>query len=66
MVAGASRFEPDTKGQMAVIFEEAHPAEIAPLIVHAYGLIKREGEMTQLVLRGSPPPRYPRIRTSRT
>src|SRR5919107_5730900 len=40
------------EGQIAVIFEEARPAEIAPLIVDAYGLTKREGEITKLVLRG--------------
>jgi DNA-binding CsgD family transcriptional regulator len=40
------------EGQIAVIFEEARPAEIAPLIVDAYGLTKREGQITQLVLRG--------------
>jgi DNA-binding CsgD family transcriptional regulator len=41
-----------TEGQVAVIFEEARPSEIAPLIVDAYGLTKREGEITRLVLRG--------------
>ncbi len=41
----------DTEGQIAVIFEEARPSEIAPLIVDAYGLTKREGEITRLVLR---------------
>ena len=41
-----------TEGQIAVIFEEARPAEIAPLIVDAYGLTKREGEISQLVARG--------------
>jgi DNA-binding CsgD family transcriptional regulator len=41
-----------TEGQIAVIFEEARPSEIAPLIVDAYGLTKREGEITRLVLRG--------------
>jgi DNA-binding CsgD family transcriptional regulator len=35
-----------------VIFKEARPAEIAPLIVDAYGLTKREGEITHLVMRG--------------
>ena len=41
-----------TEGQIAIIFEEARPAEIAPLIVDAYGLTRREGEITQLALRG--------------
>jgi DNA-binding CsgD family transcriptional regulator len=41
-----------TEGQIAVIFEEARPSEIAPLIVEAYGLTKREGEITRLVVRG--------------
>jgi DNA-binding CsgD family transcriptional regulator len=40
------------EGQIAVIFEEARPSEITPLIVDAYGLTKREGEITRLVLRG--------------
>ncbi len=38
--------------QIAVILEEARPVEVAPLIVQAYGLSPREGEITQLVLRG--------------
>ena len=42
----------DIEGQIAVIFEEARPSEIAPLISDAYGLTKREGEITKLVLRG--------------
>ena len=42
----------DAEGQIAVIFEEARPSEIAPLIVDAYGQTKREGEITRLVLRG--------------
>lgn len=53
LVLHASRLRAaDTEGQIAVIFEEARPAEIAPLIVDAYGLTKREGEITRLVLRG--------------
>ena len=42
----------DAKGQIAVIFEEAQPTEIAPLIVDAYGLTNREAEITGLILRG--------------
>jgi DNA-binding NarL/FixJ family response regulator len=36
----------------AVILEAARAAEIAPLIVHAYGLTTREQEIAGLVLRG--------------
>jgi DNA-binding CsgD family transcriptional regulator len=53
LVLHASRLRTaGTGGQIAVIFEEARPSEIAPLIVDAYGLTRREGEITQLVLRG--------------
>jgi DNA-binding CsgD family transcriptional regulator len=53
LVLHASRLRAaDSEGQIAVIFEEARPSEIAPLIVDAYGLTKREGEITRLVLRG--------------
>ena len=53
LVLHASRLRAaESEGRIAVIFEEARPAEIAPLIVDAYGLTKREGEITQLVLRG--------------
>jgi DNA-binding CsgD family transcriptional regulator len=53
LVLHASRLRAaDTEGQIAVIFEEARPSEIAPLIIDAYGLTKREGEITRLVLRG--------------
>jgi DNA-binding NarL/FixJ family response regulator len=38
--------------QVSVIFEMAQPAEIAPLMMQAYALTKREGEVTQCVLRG--------------
>jgi DNA-binding CsgD family transcriptional regulator len=53
LVLHASRLRTaDSEGHIAVIFEEARPSEIAPLIVDAYGLTKREGEITRLVLRG--------------
>ena len=53
VVLHASRLQAAaTEGQIAVIFEEARPSEIAPLIADAYGLTKREGEIARLVLRG--------------
>jgi DNA-binding NarL/FixJ family response regulator len=42
----------ETERRIAVIFEEARPSEVVPLIVDAYGLTKREGKITKLVLRG--------------
>src|SRR5215217_878886 len=53
LVLHASRLRAqNTEGRIAVICEEARPSEIAPLIVDAYGLTKRECEITRLVLRG--------------
>lgn len=40
-------------GRTAVIIQPAGPAEIAPLIVDAYGLSARERQITQLVLQGA-------------
>lgn len=49
----ASRLSgPGGPGQIAVLFEAAQPAEIAPLLLRAYHLTKREGEVTRLILRG--------------
>ncbi len=39
-------------GQIAVILEPAGPAEVAPLVLQAYGLTDREAQVAQLVLRG--------------
>jgi DNA-binding CsgD family transcriptional regulator len=53
LVLYASRLRSsENQGQISVIFEPAQPAEIAPLIMQAYDLTKREGEVTQCVLRG--------------
>ncbi len=38
--------------QIAVILEPAGPAEVAPLVLQAYGLTDREAQVAQLVLRG--------------
>jgi DNA-binding CsgD family transcriptional regulator len=40
------------QAQISVIIEVGQPAEIAPAIMQAYALTKREGEVTQCVLRG--------------
>ena len=52
LVLYASRLRSAMQDQIAVIFELAQPAEIAPLIMQAYRLTKREGEITQCILRG--------------
>ena len=53
LVLHASRLGgPSASGQIAVIIEAARPAEVAPLIVQAYDLTKRESEIMQSVLRG--------------
>jgi DNA-binding CsgD family transcriptional regulator len=53
LVIHASRLSGRTApGDTAVILEPAQPAEIAPLLLHAYGLTQREAELAQLVLRG--------------
>lgn len=53
LVLYASRLKgAGNQNQISVIFELAQPAEIAPLIMQAYDLTRREGEVTQCVLRG--------------
>lgn len=39
-------------GETAIIFEPAQPAEVAPLLLEAYGLTQREAQLAHLVLRG--------------
>ena len=50
-------FEMSGLGQgrhIAVVVEPATSAELAPMILLAYGLTRREGEVAQLVLQGKP------------
>ena len=42
----------EAEEQAAVLIEPAHPEELAPLIVAAYGLTGREQEIARLILRG--------------
>lgn len=53
LLAHASLLEGQLAGRVAVILEAAHPVEIAPLIVEAYGLSPRERQVTELVLQGA-------------
>lgn len=53
LLAHASVLEGQLPGRTAVILEAARPAEIAPLIVAAYGLSQRERQITELVLQGA-------------
>jgi DNA-binding CsgD family transcriptional regulator len=53
LVVHASRLRSsEGSPHISVIFEVARPAEIAPLVMQAYQLTRREGEITQCVLRG--------------
>jgi len=53
LVAHASRLAgAEPGGQIAVILEVARPAEVAPLLLAAYGLTPRETELAALVLAG--------------
>jgi DNA-binding CsgD family transcriptional regulator len=53
LVLHASRLSgPAGNGSIAVILEPAAPAEVAPLVLQAYGLTEREAQVAQLVLQG--------------
>ena len=52
LVLHGTKLSGSSEGQTAVIIEPARRAELAPLIVHAYGLSARERDITQLVLQG--------------
>jgi DNA-binding CsgD family transcriptional regulator len=51
-VLHASRLASTELDAVAVIIEEASPAEIAPVLMLAYGLTKQEQTVTRLVCRG--------------
>jgi DNA-binding CsgD family transcriptional regulator len=42
----------DPDSSVAVLMEQAHPPELAPLIADAYGLTDRERRVTELVAQG--------------
>ena len=48
----ASCFEGDADGRVAVVLSAPPPAELTPLLMHAYGLSAREREVTLLVADG--------------
>jgi DNA-binding CsgD family transcriptional regulator len=52
LILHGSVLDDGPRARTSVIIEVARPAEIAPLIVQAYGLTGREREVTQLVLQG--------------
>jgi DNA-binding CsgD family transcriptional regulator len=53
LVLSASRLRREVnQEQITVIFEMAQPVELTPLLLQAYQLTKREGEITQCILRG--------------
>ena len=53
LVLHASRLTgPAGSGQIAVIVEPAAPADVAPLLLQAYGLTDREAQVAQHVLQG--------------
>jgi DNA-binding CsgD family transcriptional regulator len=53
LVLSAARLRSSgSQAQISVIFEIARPAEIAPLIMQAYQLTKREGQIAQCAVRG--------------
>ena len=53
LVLHASRLTGRGAAEIAVIMEPAPPAELAPLLLPAYGLTRREDDVVQMVLRGT-------------
>lgn len=52
LVVRASVLGEDADAPVAVTLEPAHPAELAPLMAHAYGLTLGECRVTELVAQG--------------
>lgn len=51
LILHGARLQPAARPQIAVIIEPADPSKITPLLLSAYGLTNREGEITELVLK---------------
>ena len=52
VVLHGSKLATETAPAIAVIIEEANPADLAPILMMAYGLTNRERTITSLVCRG--------------
>ncbi|MCB5275966.1 hypothetical protein BJG92_03521 [Arthrobacter sp. SO5] len=51
LILHGARIQPGSHPLATLIIEPAHPSTIAPLLLSAYGLTEREGEITQLVIK---------------
>ena len=52
LILHGARLDGDPHGRVSVIIEPPRPADLAPLLVAAYGLSDREQMVTALVLQG--------------
>jgi DNA-binding CsgD family transcriptional regulator len=52
LVAHAARLSGSRADDIAIMIEPARPGDLAPILVHGYGLSAREQEVVQHVLRG--------------
>jgi DNA-binding CsgD family transcriptional regulator len=53
LVMHAARLSGSRSGDIAIMIESAGPGDLAPILVHGYGLSPREQEVVQHVLRGA-------------
>ena len=54
VVHASAMHGPGQHGNVALVVEPAQPAELAPMVLSAYGLTTREGDVARLVLQGKP------------